>query len=114
YQAFLAATRLPPSMHHGAVVDALIRARVSGVASLHVLPVDAAVARKALDRRVSMQRYTAREGNVSVDNQVALADTTAMLAAIAQRELQPCRIALHFAVGRHSPDEALEDTGRLA
>jgi hypothetical protein len=114
YQAFLAATRLPPSLHHGAVVDALIRARVSGVASLHVLPVDAAVARKALDRRVSMQRYTAREGNVSVDNQVALADTTAMLAAIAQRELQPCRIALHIAVGRHSHDEALEDAGRLA
>ena len=85
-------------MHPGAVVDALIRSRAKGFASLHVLPVDAKVARTVLHRRAAMQRYTAREGNDAVDNQVALADTTAALAAIAQRQLIPCRIALSFAV----------------
>ena len=51
-----------------------------------------------LDRRAALQRYTAREGNDAIDNQIALADTTAALAAIAQRQLIPCRIALSFAV----------------
>jgi hypothetical protein len=98
FQIVLTATRLAPTIASGAVVDALIRSRVKGFASMHVLPVDARVARTALDRRAAMQRYTAREGNDAVDNQVALADTTAALAAIAQRQLQPCRIALSFAV----------------
>ena len=56
------------------------------------------VARTALDRRAAMQRHTAREGNDAVEDQVALADTTAALAAIAQRTLVPCRVALSFAI----------------
>jgi Helicase HerA, central domain len=98
FQIVLTATRLPATVAPGAVVDALIRSRVRGIASMHILPVEARVARKALDRRAAMQRYTAREGNDAIDNQVALADTTAALAAIAQRQLVPCRIALSFAV----------------
>lgn len=98
FQIVLTATRLPATVHSGSVVDALIRSRVKGYASLHVLPVDARVARTVLDRRAALQRYTAREGNDAIDNQIALADTTAALAAIAQRQLIPCRIALSFAV----------------
>ncbi len=98
YQVVLSTTHLPTTIHPGGVVDALIRSRVRGFASLHVLPVEAKVARTALDRRAAMQRYTAREGNDGVDNQVALADTTAALAAIAQRTLVPCRVALSVAI----------------
>ena len=89
FQIILTATHLPSTVHPGAVVDALIRSRAKGFASLHVIPVDAKVARTVLHRRAAMQRYTAREGNDAIDNQVALADTTAALAAIAQRQLIP-------------------------
>jgi len=41
-----------------------------------------------------MQRYSAREGNTGIDNQVAAADTAETLSAIARREVQPCRVAL--------------------
>jgi hypothetical protein len=113
FQIVLTATRLPSAIVPGAVVDALIRSRVKGIASLHVLPVDMAIARKALDRRAAMQRYTAREGNDGIDNQVALADTTAALAAIAQRQLVPCRIAMSFAVRGSLPVTAAEGAERL-
>ena len=113
FQIVLTATRLPPTVHPGAVVDALIRSRAQGYASLHVLPVDTKVARTALDRRAAMQRYTAREGNDAVDNQIALADTTAALAAIAQRQLIPCRIALSFAVRGSDLSKAAEMAERL-
>jgi hypothetical protein len=113
YQIVLTATRLPSTVHPGALVDALIRSRAKGYAGLHVLPVDAKVARRVLDRRAAMQRYTAREGNDAVDNQVALADTTAALAAIAQRQLIPCRIALSFAVRDSVLPKAAETAERL-
>jgi hypothetical protein len=113
YQIVITATRLPPVVHPGAVVDALVRSRAKGYASLHVVPVDARVARRVLDRRAAMQRYTAREGNDGVDNQVALADTTAALAAIAQRQLIPCRIALSFAVRDTILSKAAETAERL-
>ncbi len=113
FQILLTTTRLPPTMHPGAIVDALIRSRAKGYASLHVLPVDAKVARTVLHRRAAMQRYTAREGNDAVDNQVALADTTAALAAIAQRQLIPCRIALSFAVRDTDLSRAAEAAERL-
>ena len=113
YQIVLSSTRLPTTIHPGAVVDALIRSRVKGFASLHVLPVEAKFARAALDRRAAMQRYTAREGNDAVDNQVALADTTAALAAIAQRTLVPCRVALSFAIRDSILVKAAEAAERL-
>jgi Helicase HerA, central domain len=113
FQIALTVTRLPPTVHPGAVVDALIRSRAKGYASLHVLPVDATVARTVLDRRAAMQRYTAREGNDAIDNQVALAATTAALAAIAQRQLIPCRVALSVAVRDSILSKAAETAERL-
>ena len=100
-------------VHTGAVVDALIRSRAKGHANLHVVPVEAKVARRVLDRRAAMQRYTAREGNDAVDNQIALADTTAALAAIAQRQLIPCRVALSVAVRDSVLARAVETAERL-
>lgn len=94
HQIVLTATALPPIVRPAIVVEALMRSRASGVAGLHVFPVAPSVARKALDRRLAMQRYSAREGNTGVDNQVAAADTAETLAAIARREVQPCRVAL--------------------
>jgi hypothetical protein len=113
FEIILNATHLPTTVHPGAVVDALIRSRCKGYASLHVLPVNPKVARTVLDRRAAMQRYTAREGNDAIDNQVALADTTAALAAIAQRQLIPCRIALSFAVRDSVLSRAAETAERL-
>jgi hypothetical protein len=113
FQIVLTATHLPPNLNSGSVVDALIRSRVRGVASLHVLPVQATVARTALHRRAAMQRYTAREGNDAIDNQVALADTTAAIAAIAQRQLVPCRIALSIGIRDSVLSRAAEATERL-
>ena len=94
FQIVLTATKLPPIVHPAMVVEALMRSRASGAAGLHVLPVAPSVARKALDRRLAMQRYSAREGNAGVDNQVAAADTAETLSAIARRDLQACRVAL--------------------
>ena len=113
FQIVMTVTRLPSTISPGAVVDAIIRSRVKGVASMHVLPVEASVARTVLHRRAAMQRYTAREGNDAIDNQVALADTTALLAAIAQRQLVPCRVALSFAVRDSVLAKAAEAAERL-
>ena len=103
FEVALTVTRLPPTVHPGSVVDALIRSRAKGYASFTFLPVDAKVARTVLDRRAAMQRYSAREGNDAIDNQVALADTTAALAAIAQRHLIPCRVAFELCGPRRDP-----------
>ena len=113
FQIVLTATHLPPNLSSGSMVDALIRSRLRGVASLHVMPVEARVARTALHRRAAMQRYTAREGNDAIDNQVALADTTATLAAIAQRQLVPCRVALSFGIRDSVLAKAAEAAERL-
>lgn len=108
HQAVLTATRLPPVVHQGMLAEALMRSRARGLASLHILPVDPAVARKVLDRRLALQRYAAREGNTGVDNEVAAADTMQTLAALARRDLQPCRIALTLALTDHEHDRLLD------
>jgi len=113
FQIVMTVSRLPSMISTGAVVDAVIRSRMKGIASMHVLPVEASVARSVLHRRAAMQRYTAREGNDAIDNQVALADTTAVLAAIAQRQLVPCRVALTFAVRDSVLAKAAEAADRL-
>jgi hypothetical protein len=98
FHVVLTVTKLPPVVHPAMVVEALMRSRARGVAGLHVLPVAPSVARKALDRRLAMQRYSAREGNTGADNQVAAADTAETLSAIARRDVQPCRIALTLTI----------------
>ena len=113
HEVIVTATKLPPVVHPAIVVEALIRTRARGVAALHVLPVATAVARKALDRRLALQRYSAREGNIAVDNQVAEADTAATLAAIARRELQPCRVALTLGLTGEDRRGALDSAERV-
>lgn len=111
--AVVTVVRLPSAVHQGVVVDALLRARVRGVASLHVFPVAPSVARRLLDRRASIHRYAAREGNDAIDNQVALAETSAVLASIAQRDLRPCRVALTFAISDPHRDRLSAAVERL-
>lgn len=113
HQVMVAATKLPSVVHPAMVVEALIRARARGVATLHVLPVATSVVRTTLDRRLALQRYSAREGNTAVDNQVAAADTTETLAAIARRDLQPCRVALTFGLMGDDRRGALENAERV-
>lgn len=114
YEVTLTATKLPPVVHPAMVVEALMRSRASGIAGLHVLPVAPSVARKALDRRLAMQRYSAREGNTGIDNQVAAADTAETLSAIARRELQPCRIALTLTLAGADEAAVTDSAERVA
>ena len=114
FQIPLTITRLPAVVHPAMVVEALMRSRARGVASLHVLPVAPSVARKALDRRLAMQRYTAREGNTGIDNQVAAADTAETLSSIARRDLQPCRVALTLTLAGNEQEGVRESAERVA
>jgi hypothetical protein len=109
----LTTTRLPAMIDVGSVVDALTRAHAFGVASLHVLPVASAVAQRHLHRRSSMLRYAQRRGADEVEAEVALQDTTAVVAALAQRDIVPCRVALTVAVAHSTRDGALEAAERL-
>lgn len=99
HQVIITATQLPAVIDAGAVVDALTRARAVGVASLHVMPVSVAVAQKHLHRRSSMLEYSARRGADAVEAHVALQETTGVVAALAQRDIIPYRVALTLSVG---------------
>lgn len=113
-QVVVVATKLPPVVFPATVVDTVMRTRANGIVSLHLFPVSASVARKALDRRLAMHRYSAREGNTGIDNQVAAADTSETLAAIARRDLQPCRIALTLAVAAGDRVTTLQSAERIS
>ena len=106
--------KLPPRIQAGTVVDALMRARTRGMASLHIFPVEAPVARKAIQRQASMHKYAARQGTGDIDNEVAIADAQSVLASIAQREIRPCRISLTVSVSHNMRSEAMEAAERLA
>ncbi|MBV8194128.1 MAG: DUF87 domain-containing protein [Candidatus Dormibacteraeota bacterium] len=112
-QVVLTATQLPPMVYHGALVEALTHSRVDMTAVLHLLPVDPAIARRSLDRRLALQRYAAREGNTGVDNQVAAADTTETLAALARRDLTTCRIALMLSLQDSDRGALLDSAERV-
>ena len=113
HHVVMTTTHLPAAIEVGAVVDAMMRAQAHGMASLHVLPVTAAVAQKHLHRRSSMLRYAQQRGADSVEAQVALQDTTEVVAALAQRDVVPCRIALTVSVAHRSRDGALQAAERL-
>ncbi len=113
HQVVLTTTRLPAVIEVGSVVDAMTRAHAFGVASLHIIPVASAVAQKHLHRRTSMLRYVQRHGADPVEAEVALQDTTAVVASLAQRDLIPCRVALTVAVAHAVRDSALEAAERL-
>ena len=106
-------TRLPAAIDLGVVVDALTRAHCFGMASLHVLPVAPSVAQRHLHRRSSMLRHAERQGADRVEAHVALQDTTDVVAALAQRDITPCRIALTVSVAHSARDVALEAAERL-
>ena len=113
HQVILTVTQLPAVIDAGAVVDALTRARAVGVASLHVVPVTLAVAQKHLHRRSSMLEYSARRGADTVESHVALQETTGAVAALAQREIVPYRVALTLSVGHAERSGAEAATERL-
>ncbi|MGH7721577.1 MAG: VirB4 family type IV secretion system protein [Candidatus Dormibacteria bacterium] len=113
HHVVLTATRLPAVIEVGAVVDALTRAHAHGMASLHIYPVASAVAQKHLHRRSSMLRYAERRGADAVEAQVALQDTTEVVAALAQRDIVPCRVALTLSVAHSGRDSALQAAERL-
>ncbi len=113
HQVILTITRLPATIELGVVVDAMRRAHSLGLASLHVLPVSAAVAQRHLHKRSSMLRHAQRQGADPVEAHVALQDTTDVVAALAQREITPYRVALTISVGHSARHEALEAAERL-
>jgi len=113
HHVVMTTTRLPAVIEVGAVVDAMTRAHAYGMASLHVLPVAAEVAQRHLHRRSSMLRDAERRGADSVEAQVALQDTTEVVAALAQRDIVPCRVALTVSVAHSVRDSALQAAERL-
>jgi hypothetical protein len=116
HHVVLTATHLPAVIDAGSVVDAMMLAHAFGVASLHVLPVSTAVAQKHLHRRSGMLDDARRRGADPVEAQVALHETTGVVAALAQRDLVPCRVALTIGVGhaeRSGAEAAAERLGTV-
>jgi hypothetical protein len=113
HNVILTTTRLPATIELGVVVDAMRRAHSFGLVSLHVFPVTAGVAQRHLHKRSSMLRLAQRRGADAVEAHVALQDTTEVVAALAQREITPSRIALTISVGHTARHEAVEAAERL-
>lgn len=109
----LTTTQLPAVIEAGAVVDAMTRAHAFGAASLHVLPVSTGVAQRYLHRRSSMLDYARRRGADPIEAQVALQETTDVVAALAQRDIVPCRVALTVCVAHSERAAAFEAAERL-
>lgn len=97
YQAHLAVTALPPKLMTGSVVAAMMRARVQGTVSMHVLPVDILTARTQLNRQRAAFRYASQHTR-DVDVQMMAADTESLLAALAGRQVQAIRVGLLLGV----------------
>ena len=111
YHDVLAVTKLPAHLEAGVILEAMMRARSRGLASLHIMPVEATVARKVINRQVQMHKYAIKNSSDTIDSEVALADAQSVLASIAQREMTPCRMALTLSVShpdREKCDDALE------
>jgi hypothetical protein len=113
HHVVLTTTQLPAIIEVGAVVEAMTRAHAVGVASLHLLPVSTAVAQKYLHRRSSMLDYVRRRGADPVEAEVALQETTDVVAALAQRDIVPWRVALTVCVADRERARTLEAAERL-
>lgn len=113
HHVVLTTTQLPAVIEGGAVVDAMTRAHAFGAASLHLLPVGMSVAQKYLHRRSSMLDYARRRGADPIETQVALQETTDVVAALAQRDIVPCRVALTVCVAHRERAGAFEAAERL-
>lgn len=114
HHVVLTATQLPAVLDVGAVIDAMMRAHAFGIASLHVLPVRPAVAQRHLHRRSARLDYAQRRGADTIEAQVALQETTGVVAALAQRDIVPCRIALTLSVAHSERSGAEQAAERLA
>lgn len=113
HHVVMTVTKLPPRIQAGVVVDALMRARTRGIASLHIYPVETQVARKAISRQTSMYKYAQREGGGDIDGEIAIADAQSVLASMAQREIRACRVAVTVSVSHQQRGEAIEAAERL-
>jgi len=109
--ATLAVTSLPADVDHGVVVDALRRAEMTGVVSLHFIPVRREASRRALRQKRAFLRRALRDGSGEVDAEVALADIERLQGDIAAGATAVVRTALAVAVqgrSRSACDEAAE------
>lgn len=103
---------LPPRLGAGAVVSALMRARMRGGISVHLLPVTPGSARAQLNRQRAAFRYTGRHSG-DLDAQVMVADTEALLARLAGRQVAAVRVAVTFDVAGTSITACEESWERL-
>lgn len=112
YHGYLAVTALPPKLTTGGIVAALMRARCQGLMSMHVLPVDVVTARSQLTKVRAAYRYASRHSS-DVDTQMMAADTEALIAALAGRQVLAVRAGLMMSVSGSSQDECGEALDRL-
>ena len=105
--AVLTVLKLPARIHAGVLVEALMRANTRCSASLYFCPVEPAVARRTLGKRASLHKYALREGAGDVENAVALHETSDVLAALARRQLEPCRLAVTIAISNRTREGVL-------
>jgi TraG P-loop domain len=105
-------TALPAKIASGSIVQAMLRSRVRGKVSLHVLPVDVAVARTKLNRMRQAYRYAGRH-NSNVDIQMMAEDAEALIGALAARQVSAVRIAVQFEVESASISDCRASMERL-
>jgi hypothetical protein len=106
-------TGLPASVFAGGVVDAMMRARATGFASLHVIPMERQVARKQVSKSMEMLRMTEKQGAGDEGTALALNEGSEVLAEIANRTLNPVRVALTLSVNHPLLSEAKAAMERL-
>jgi hypothetical protein len=106
-------TGLPASVFAGSVVDAMMRARATGFASLHIMPMDRQVARKQVDKSMEMLRMSEKSGGGDEGSALALSEASGVLAEIANRTLDPVRMALTLSVSHPLLSEAQAAMERL-
>jgi hypothetical protein len=111
-RAFLAALRLPPSTFSGAAVAALTRAQVRGGLSLHLCPVDSAVARRELRRQILVYRELMRRSQDS-DAEHLHAHAEELESRLLARTATVFRAALTGYACGPAPETALESLDRL-
>jgi Helicase HerA, central domain len=112
YHGYLAVNALPPKLTTGGIVAALMRARGQGIMSMHVMPVDVSTARSQLTKVRAAYRYASKHSS-DVDTQMMAADTEALIAALAGRQVLAVRAGLLMSVSGQSPDECNESISRL-
>jgi hypothetical protein len=112
FRMYATVTALPPKIPSGSMVMAMMRARVKGSVSVHIIPVDMTVARTKLNRMRMAYKYSSQTSN-SVDAQMMAQDTEALLAAFAGRQAAAVRVGVLTEVEASSPEECKEGMERM-